>query len=138
MSPPLPPSPPSNFVPRWRTMMLPGNTISPPNFLTPSRRPPLSRPLRDEPPAFLWAILYLLRLRRRLGLRAFRACLRWGRPTAARGGRSARSALGADPGDLQHRLMLTVSVFAPVILPPLLLEDDDLVGTAVLDKGRAH
>src|SRR5256885_12768307 len=119
-------------------MMLPGNTLSPPNFLTPSRRPPLSRPLRDEPPAFLWAILYLLRLRRRFGFRAFRACLRWGRPTAARAGRGARSALGADFGDLQHRLMLTLAVFAPVILPPLLLEDDDLVGTAGPDKGRAH
>src|SRR5438067_13450283 len=109
-------------------MMLPGNTISPPNFLTPSRRPPLSRLLRDEPPAFLWAILYLLRRSRRLGLHAFRACLRLGHPTAARAGRSARSALGPDFGDLQHRLMLTMSVFAPVILPPLLLEDDDLVG----------
>src|SRR6266478_5995174 len=30
-------------------MMLPGTTISPPYFLTPSRRPRLSRPLREEP-----------------------------------------------------------------------------------------
>src|SRR3954468_22486102 len=37
-------------------MMLPGITFSPPNFLTPRRRPALSRPLRDEPPAFLCAI----------------------------------------------------------------------------------
>src|SRR5436309_12761770 len=111
-------------------MMWPGNPISPPNFLTPSRRPPLSRPLRDEPPAFLWAILYLLRLRRRPGLRAFRARLRLGRPTAARAGRSARSAAGPDFGDLQHGLMLTMSALAPVILPPLLLQADDLVGTA--------
>src|SRR5881394_3092038 len=100
-------------------MMLPGNTISPPNFLTPSRRPALSRPLRDEPPAFLWAILYLLRLPRRLSLRA---CLRLGRRPATGAGRSARSGRGADLGDLQHRLMLTMPVFAPVILPPLLLE----------------
>src|SRR6476646_9399798 len=119
-------------------MILPGNTISPPNFLTPSRRPALSRPLRDEPPAFLWAILYLLSLRRRLGRRSFRAWLRLGHPIAARAGRIARSALGADRGDLQQRLMLTMSVFAPVILPPLLFEDDDLVGTPVLDKGGAH
>src|SRR5436309_3144832 len=37
-------------------MMLPGTTTSPPYFLTPSRRPRLSRPLREEPPAFLCAI----------------------------------------------------------------------------------
>src|SRR5216684_5853443 len=49
-------SPGWNLVPRCRTMMLPGMTISPPNFLTPSRRPALSRPLREEPPAFLCAI----------------------------------------------------------------------------------
>src|ERR1051326_3480691 len=116
-------------------MMLPATTASPPNFLTPSRRPAVARPLRDEPPAFLCAILYLLRLPRRLSLRA---CLRLGRPPGSRAGRSARSALGADLGDLQHGLMLAMTVLAPVILPPLLLEDDDLVGTTVLDKGRAH
>src|ERR1051325_7776595 len=116
-------------------MMLPGSTISPPNFLTPSRRPALSRPLRDEPPSFLLAILYLLRLPRRLSLRA---CLRLGRLARARAGRSARSALGADLGDLQHGLMLAMTVLAPVILPPLLLEDDDLVGTAGLYKSCAH
>src|SRR4051812_20632969 len=37
-------------------MMLPGITASPPNFLTPRRRPAVSRPLREEPPAFLCAI----------------------------------------------------------------------------------
>src|ERR1700759_1567627 len=37
-------------------MMLPPITCSPPNFLTPRRRPAESRPLRDEPPAFLCAI----------------------------------------------------------------------------------
>src|ERR1700688_331441 len=62
-----------NLVPRWRTRMLPGMTISPPNFLTPSRRPAVSRPLRELPPAFLWAIpnssaLARLRLAARLGL----------------------------------------------------------------------
>src|SRR6478609_5221101 len=39
-------------------MMLPGTTDSPPNFLTPRRRPAVSRPLREEPPAFLCAIGY--------------------------------------------------------------------------------
>src|SRR6516162_5841123 len=43
-------------------MMLPGMTISPPYFLTPSRRPRLSRPLRDEPPAFLCAMCRFLLL----------------------------------------------------------------------------
>src|SRR5680860_543456 len=42
-------------------MMLPGMTDSPPYFLTPRRRPALSRPLRDEPPAFLCAIWSLLK-----------------------------------------------------------------------------
>src|SRR6188768_4243628 len=36
--------------------MLPAITASPPNFLTPRRRPAVSRPLREEPPAFLCAI----------------------------------------------------------------------------------
>src|ERR1700750_2348444 len=44
------------LVPRWRTMMLPATTSCPPNFFTPRRRPAVSRPLRDEPPAFLCAI----------------------------------------------------------------------------------
>src|SRR5438128_2511523 len=48
------------LVPRWRTMMLPATTASPPNFLTPRRRPAVSRPLRDEPPAFLCAMVQLL------------------------------------------------------------------------------
>ena len=34
--------------------------------------------------------------------------------------------------------MLAMTVLAPVILPPLLLEDDDLVGAAVLwDSAKA-
>src|SRR4051812_18677027 len=99
-------------------MMLPGITISPPNFLTPSRRPALSRPLRDEPPAFLCAILNLLRRR----LRRRRSFFLPGQP---------------DLGDLQHGLMLAMAVLAPVILSPLFLEHDDLVGAALLDQGSA-
>src|SRR5579864_1271201 len=110
----MPTSPPGwNLVPRWRTMMLPATTISPPNFFTPNRRPRLSRPLREEPPAFLCAICCSPRPARR-------------RTAAARG--------GVDPGDPQHRLVLAMAVFAPVILPPLLLEDDDLVGATLLDQ----
>src|SRR5262245_11084684 len=37
-------------------MMLPARTCWPPVFLTPRRRPAESRPLREEPPAFLCAI----------------------------------------------------------------------------------
>src|SRR5438270_9759506 len=37
-------------------MMLPARTDWPPNFFTPRRLLSLSRPLRDEPPAFLCAM----------------------------------------------------------------------------------
>src|SRR3954454_22133419 len=37
-------------------MMLPARTVSLPNFFTPRRLLWLSRPLRDEPPAFLCAM----------------------------------------------------------------------------------
>src|SRR6202044_147531 len=45
-----------HLVPRWRIRMLPATTLWPPDFLTPRRRPSVSRPLREEPPAFLCAI----------------------------------------------------------------------------------
>src|SRR2546430_17426859 len=88
-------------------MMLPGMTISPPNFLTPSRRPALSRPLREEPPAFLCAILNLLlrRLRRRLRRH-------FGRPPAPSSAAGARRALSVDLIDPQHGLELAVAVLA--------------------------
>src|SRR6266550_5419448 len=98
-------------MPRWRTMILPGTTTSPPNFLTPSRRPRLSRPLREEPPAFLCAIPHSF-----LGLRV---------------GRSP------DLGDAQHRLVLAMTLLAPIVVPPLLLEDDDLGCAALLDDRGA-
>src|ERR1700704_5070672 len=101
-------SPGWNLVPRCRTMMLPGMTISPPYFLTPSRRPALSRPFREEPPAFLCAILSLLRLRRRL-------C----RPPGPRSPAGGCGTLGVDLVEPQHGLVLAVPVFAAVILPPL-------------------
>ena len=47
------------FVPRWRTMMLPASTCSPPKTLTPSRLEWESRPLRVLPPAFLCAMCLL-------------------------------------------------------------------------------
>src|SRR5690606_35094115 len=42
-------------------MMLPASTASPPNFFTPRRLDSESRPLREEPPAFLCAIGVLLK-----------------------------------------------------------------------------
>src|SRR5580658_7246906 len=45
-----------HLVPRWRIRMLPAMTLWPPDFLTPRRRPSVSRPLRDDPPAFLCAM----------------------------------------------------------------------------------
>src|SRR6516164_8465662 len=97
-----------NLVPRWRTMMWPGTTISPPNFLTPSRLPRLSRPLREEPPAFLCAIRHsFLMLRRTTGTPDF-----------------------ANP---QHGLVLAMPLLAPVILSPLLFEDNDLGRPGLLD-----
>src|SRR5258708_6849758 len=92
-------------------MIWPGTTISPPNFLTPSRLPRLSRPLRDEPPAFLCAIC-----RSFLALRTVRA---------------------PDPGNAQHGLLLAMTLLTPIIVPPLFLEDDDLVGAPLLDDGGA-
>src|SRR6476660_10591677 len=49
-------APGCHLVPRWRARMLPDSTCSPPYFLMPRRRPAVSRPLREEPPAFLCAI----------------------------------------------------------------------------------
>src|ERR1700722_5307532 len=46
----------------------------------------------------------------------------------------SRSGAGADPGDPQHGLVLAMTVLAPVVVPPLLLEDDDLVRAAMLDE----
>src|SRR5258706_4700302 len=49
-------SPAWNCVPRWRTMMPQELIAAPPKTFTPSRLACESRPLRDEPPAFLCAI----------------------------------------------------------------------------------
>src|SRR5262249_49326382 len=102
-------------------MMLPGTTISPPYFLTPSRRPRLSRPLREEPPAFLCAIAHSI-----FSLRAF--FVSW-----AFLGRHA----GCTPDlvDAQRVLVLAVPFFARVFVPPLLFEDDDLGRAGLLHDG---
>src|SRR3954452_4699122 len=97
-------------------MMLPASTRSSPNFLTPRRRPAESRPLREEPPAFLCAM------------------------TSSPGPVVPRvaSGAGADLGDLQHRHQLAVAVLAPVVVAPPLLKDDDLLALLLLEDGGAH
>src|SRR5712691_1086092 len=55
--------PAKNLVPRWRTMMLPAVTNSPPKHFTPNRLLTLSRPLRTLPCPFLCAIHLCLDLR---------------------------------------------------------------------------
>src|ERR1700757_1733948 len=90
--------------------MLPGMTISPPNFFTPSRLPRLSRPLREEPPAFLCAIRFSF-----LPLRAARA---------------------PDLGNAQHGLVLAMPFLATIIVTPFLFKNDDFVGSRLLyDSG---
>src|SRR6516225_9357699 len=90
-------------------MMWPGTTISPPNFLTPRRLPRLSRPLREEPPAFLCAIRHSFLMRRTAGT--------------------------SDLGNPQHGLVLAMPLLAPVVVPPFLFEDDDLGCAGLLDDG---
>src|SRR5262245_21031576 len=60
--------------------MLPASTFSPPNFFTRRRRPAESRPLRDEPPAFLCAIGFLLLRLYLLVFRLRRSLFRRGLP----------------------------------------------------------
>src|SRR5215475_12790166 len=52
-------SPACHLVPRWRARILPASADWPPNSFRPRRRPAESRPLRDEPPAFLCAMVDL-------------------------------------------------------------------------------
>src|SRR5262245_8168114 len=60
-SPPRPTRWPGwNFVPRWRTMIVPALTCWPPKRLTPSRWASESRPLRELEAPFLCAIARLL------------------------------------------------------------------------------
>src|SRR5215472_799406 len=92
-------------------MILPGMTISPPNFLTPRRLPRLSRPLRDDPPAFLCAICCSFFALRTVG---------------------ASDLLNAQDGQL-----LAMTLLAAIIVPPLLLEDDDFGRPRLLDDRSA-
>src|SRR5580704_426452 len=51
-----------HLVPRWRAIMFPASTASPPKIFSPRRWPAESRPLREDPPAFLCAITGLRNL----------------------------------------------------------------------------
>src|SRR3954449_3045515 len=69
------PSPGRKRVPRWRTMISPPLTSWPAKTLTPRRLALESRPLREEPSPFLWAIRYLRDLDPRQLLAVARALL---------------------------------------------------------------
>ena len=99
-----------HLVPRWRARMLPASTCSPPYFLTPSRRPAVSRPLREEPPAFLCAIVSILA------------------PTLGSG--------ADDFLDAHRRLFLAVAALAARVLAPALLEGDDLAARGPARRSR--
>src|SRR5262249_6897069 len=101
-------SPGCHLVPRWRAKILPASTCSPPYFLIPSRRPAVSRPLREEPPAFLCAMTM------------FPSC---GDETSA----------ADDLLDAYRRLLLAVPALAARVLAATRLECDDLWRAALLD-----
>src|SRR5215471_14930703 len=88
-------------------MMLPGITISPPNFFTPRRLPRLSRPLREEPPAFLCAICCSLF--------------------------ALRTVAAPDLVNAQDGQVLAMTLLATIVVPPFLLENDDLGRPRLLD-----
>src|SRR5687768_18569382 len=52
--------PTQNSVPRWRTMIVPALMKEPSERFTPSRFDSESRPLRELPTPFLWAMVGLL------------------------------------------------------------------------------
>ena len=152
------PRPGAIWCPRWRTMMLPARTLWPPDFFTPSRRPAESRPLRDEPPAFLCAMIRFLTSSAsarascqswRLGFaRGWLPAPAWPWPSWRQawslrlglllglfrlrlGGQLRRLlAVGQDLGDAERGELLAMALLATIIRAPLLLEDDDFVGAA--------
>src|SRR6056297_614977 len=100
--------------------MLPAMTCSPPNFLTPRRLDSESRPFRDEPPAFLCAISFILAFYFS-GTR--RGCI--SAPLAI--SKTSVSALCADDiQNLDPRQILAVPFFAPRTFAPALFEGDNL------------
>src|SRR6516164_126334 len=92
-------------------MILPGTTISPPNFFTPRRRPRLSRPLREEPPAFLCAICCSLF--------------------------ALRTVAASDLVNAQDGQLLAMTLLTTIVVPPFLLENDNLGSPRLLDDRGA-
>src|SRR5262245_63859076 len=119
-------------------MIAPAETVSPPNAFTPSRFEVESRPLRDEPPPFLCAMVrrgYQLvlgsrRIRRR---RRIRRC---GRVSGLLVGLLLRRPTGAElhVGDLQHRQELTMAGLPGVAGLGPVLEDLDLVALLLAER----
>src|SRR6478752_7602773 len=121
--------------------MLPGITSWLPNFLTPRRRPAESRPLRDEPPAFLCAMGVLpccFQVPRLFG-----ASRRSFVSRSLGGFLLCRSLLGLfagteDVGDPNHSVILAVPALAARILAAALLEGNDLRAAGVLHHLAQH
>src|SRR3954469_22340261 len=123
-------------------MMLPASTRSSPNFLTPRRRPSESRPLREEPPAFLWAMMNSVNLvlagfaPERIPKISLRC--RLARSNGLTGGGRlsrplARRPAGQDLGDAHDREILTMAALALRVLASALLEGDHLRAPGLLD-----
>src|SRR5579862_3990728 len=118
---------------------MPPTTCSPPNFLTPRRRPAESRPFRDEPPAFLWAMTPSSGMapcgRRATSLRSYTTIRAKGesgsgrRPRRRAGRRLGPS--GQEFRDADGGQVLLVAPLAARILAPALLESDDLRAATV-------
>src|SRR5262249_57500391 len=87
-------------VPRWRTRIEPAVTCWPPNRLTPSILPWLSRPFRALPTPFLCAMVSVSVV--------------------------IDSAAGVDARDPDGGVPLPVPLPAPVVLPALQLQHQDL------------
>src|SRR5687767_2918418 len=130
-----------HLVPRWRAMMLPPSTRSPPNFFNPNRCACESRPFRDEPTPFLCAItnsvlgsLCLVPCSARcLTGQLLRGPFR--RRTKHQELSTKIKTLLTYGIDLQGRKTLAMATGALVLFAPLLLEHDDLLILAMSDYG---
>src|ERR1700751_1484688 len=116
-SPPAPtPEPGWNLVPRGRTRISPALTTWPPNRLTPSRCAAESRPLRELEAPFLCA----------MSMVSAQYCL------------FLADGSSRDPGDLQDRQLLTMTLTLVVAGLVLELVDTDLGALGVLDHLAGH
>src|SRR5690349_858494 len=100
-------------VPTWRTRMLPARAIWPAYTLMPRRCPWLSRPFRLLPWPFLCAIAPI------------RLC-------------GCRGTAELDPGHADDGELLPMPLAPAVVLPPLLLVDEDLLRFLLADDLADH